>query len=381
MGTHEQDARLMDQAVAEGRKARPSPNPRVGALVARGDEVLGIACHERAGDDHAEIIALRRAGDAAKGATLYCTLEPCNHQGKTPPCVDAIIAAGIARVVVGAKDPNPHVQGGGVERLRAEGIEVTVTSEHRGATDLLAPWAKFITQGIPHVSIKLGLSLDGRIATRTGASRWVTGEEARAKVHELRAERDAVAVGIATAIADDPRLTVRHVTGPNPVRVVFDTQLRLPPEGKLATSAREVETWVVTSIDAPEPAEAVLAGLGVRVLRVPRSAVGRVDVASALRALADADIVSLLVEGGAELVGSMLATQAADELHAFVAPILLGPRGRPGAVDWAGPDTPADAPRIRLPRWELCGEDVYVRGPIDYPAPRLGGPGVPPRVI
>ncbi len=369
MGTHELDARMMDLAVAEAEKARPSPNPRVGAVVARGEEVLSRACHEKAGEEHAEVLAMRRAGDT-KGTTLYCTLEPCNHHGRTPPCVDAILAAGIARVVVGARDPNPHVVGKGIERLRQEGVEVTVLTENRPATDLIAPWVKFITAGIPHVAVKLGLSLDGRIASRTGASRWVTGEESRAKVHELRRESDAVAVGIGTVLADDPRLTVRHVTGPNPARVVFDTNLRIPLGSKLVASAREIPTWVLTGEDAPPAPEAALTDLGLRVIRVQRSSEGRVDVHAALRALAETGVVALLVEGGAELVGSMLATRAADELHAFIAPILLGPRGRPGAVDWAGPDTPADAPRVRMPVWELCGADAYVRGPLEYPSPR-----------
>lgn len=366
----ELDAQMMDLAVAEARKGHPSPNPRVGAVVALGDEVISAGYHERAGEEHAEMMALRLAGERARGATLYCTLEPCNHHGRTPPCVDGIIAAGVARVVVGAKDPNPHVPGKGSERLRAEGIEVFVLREHRGAAELLAPWAKYITTGLPYVGLKLALSLDGRIATRSGASRWVTGEEARAKVHELRAERDAVAVGIGTALADDPRLTVRHVPGASPARVVFDTSLRLPPTSKLALSAREVPTWVLTGHDANEEAEQKLTDLGVVVLRVDRSSEGRVDVGAGLRALAEQGVVSLLVEGGAELAGSMLATRLADELHAFIAPILLGPRGRPGAVDWAGPDTPADAPRIRLPRWELCGDDAYVRGMLEFPSPR-----------
>jgi diaminohydroxyphosphoribosylaminopyrimidine deaminase / 5-amino-6-(5-phosphoribosylamino)uracil reductase len=370
MAKDDLDARMMDAAVAEGRKGRPSPNPRVGAVVAKGDVVVASGFHERAGDEHAEVSALRRAGDGAEGATLYCTLEPCNHHGKTPPCVDAILAAKIARVVIACRDPNPNVPGRGIERLKTEGVEVVLLHEHRGAIELLAPWSKYITTGFPYVSIKLGLSLDGRIATRSGASRWVTGEEARAKVHELRAERDAAAIGIGTALADDPRLTVRHVPGVSPIRIVFDTHLRLPAESKLAVTAREVATWVVCGPDAPVALEQALTEKGVNVLRVQKSSEGRVDMASALRALADNGMVSILVEGGAELVGSLVATRLADELHAFIAPILLGPRGRPGAVDWAGPESPADAPRLRLPRWELCGEDAYVRGPLDYPAPR-----------
>lgn len=368
MPNPDQDARWMDLAVAEGRKGRSSPNPRVGAVVVQGNQAVATGFHERAGQAHAEVVALRAAGSEARGATLYCTLEPCNHHGRTPPCVEAILAAGVKRVVVGARDPNPHIPGKGLERLKAEGVQVTLLTEHRGATELLAPWAKYITTGLPYVSLKLALSLDGRIATRTGASRWVTGEEARAKVHELRAERDAVAVGINTALADDPRLTVRHVPGSSPVRVVFDTQLRLPPTSKLATTANDVPTWVLAGLDAPAEAEEVLRGKGVGVLRVPRASEGRVDMAAALQALAEQGIVSVLVEGGAELAGSMLATRSADELHAFLAPLLLGPRGRPGAVDWAGPDTPTDAPRIARPRWELCGDDAYVRGPLEYPS-------------
>jgi diaminohydroxyphosphoribosylaminopyrimidine deaminase/5-amino-6-(5-phosphoribosylamino)uracil reductase len=369
MSPAEVDARLMDLAVAEGRKGRCSPDPRAGVVVARGDEILATGFREQAGEPHSEILALRRAGDAARGATLYCTVEPCNH-GRASACVDAILAAKIARVVIGARDPNPNVPGRGAERLKAEGVDVVLLHDHRGANELIAPWAKYITTGLPHVSLKLALSLDGRIATRSGASRWVTGEEARAKVHELRAERDAVAVGIHTALADDPRLTVRHVPGISPVRVIFDTHLRLPVSSKLAQTAREVQTWVLAGADADPAAEEALRQAGVMIIRVPRSAEGRVDMAAALRAIADLGVVSLLVEGGAELAGSLLATRLADELHAFIAPILLGPRGRPGAVDWAGPDSPSDAPRLRRPRWELCGDDAYVRGALEFPSAR-----------
>lgn len=360
---------MMDAAVAEGRKGHPSPNPHVGVVIADGEEIVAAGHHEQAGEEHAEVVALRAAGPKAKGATLYATLEPCNHHGRTPPCVDAILSAGIARVVIGMEDPNPHVEGGGVERLRQEGVEVTVLS-HPGAAALLAPWSKFITTGMPYVSLKLALSLDGRIATRAGASRWVTGEASRAKVHELRAERDAVAIGIGTLLADDPRLTVRHVTGPSPARIVFDTQLRIGRSSKLVTTANEVPTWVLAGESAPEGAERDLVDLGVNVVRVATSAEGRVDVEEALRALASLGVVALLVEGGAELAGSFLARRLADELHTFTAPILLGPRGRPGAVDWAGPEIPADAPRIRKPSWELCGDDAYVHGPLEYPASR-----------
>lgn len=361
------DARMMDRALEEAGRGKPSPNPPVGAVVARGAEVIAVGYHARAGDEHAEVAALRAAGEQARGATLYVTLEPCNHNGRTPPCVDAVLSSGVSRIVIGCADPNPHVRGGGIERLQKAGIEVVTGVRERESRAKIAPWAKYITLGLPHVMLKLALSLDGRIAARTGASKWVTGAEARAKVHALRARIDAVAVGIGTVLADDPRLNVREAPGTSPIRVVFDTKLRIPQNGQLVTTAREIPTVVLTSMDASEDVEQELLDRGVDVLRVPSSAEGRIDIHAALRALAQRGIVTLMVEGGAELAGSLLAGRHADELHAFVAPILLGPRGRPGAVDWAGPDTPTEAPRIVEPRWELCGRDAYVWGPLVFP--------------
>ncbi len=361
------DEGWMTRAIELAREGRPSPNPHVGAVVVRDGKIVGEGRHERAGSDHAEVAALKEAGDAAKGATLYVTLEPCNHRGRTPPCTDAIVAARLGRVVVGCADPNPHVQGGGVAKLRAAGIEVTEGVCEPEARAVIATWTKFITEGLPYVSLKLALSLDGRIATRSGASKWVTGPEARALVHMLRARHDAVAIGIGTALADDPRLTVRDASGVSPTRVVFDTKLRLPTHSRLVETAVDVPTWVICSGDAPTDAEQALTARGVEVLRVASSAEGRLDAAAAFRVLATKGVVTLMVEGGAELAGSILAGRLADELHAFIAPILLGPRGRPGAVDWAGPATPAEAPRISAATWELCGSDAYVRGPLQYP--------------
>jgi diaminohydroxyphosphoribosylaminopyrimidine deaminase/5-amino-6-(5-phosphoribosylamino)uracil reductase len=367
------DTTSMRLAIEEARKALPSPNPPVGAVVVNAEgQVVAMAHHIRAGEDHAEGLAIAAAGQAARGGTLYVTLEPCNHQGRTPPCVEAILNAGIRRIVIGSLDPNPNVVGGGARRLADAGLVVDVGVAGVEARSLITPWTKFITTGLPHVSLKLALSLDGRIATRSGASKWVTGPEARAKVQELRAFHDAVAVGIGTAIADDPRLTVRDAAltayGRSPSRIVFDTHLRIPLGSRLVTTAREVPTWILAGLEAPEAAEQALVDAGCGVVRVPNSAEGRVDVTAALRLLASQGVVSILVEGGAELAGSLLASRNADELHAFIAPILLGPRGRPGAVDWAGPDTPTEAPRIVEPRWELCGRDAYVFGPLAFPA-------------
>jgi diaminohydroxyphosphoribosylaminopyrimidine deaminase/5-amino-6-(5-phosphoribosylamino)uracil reductase len=361
------DERWMELALVHARSGHPSPNPHVGAVVVKDGELIATGHHERAGTDHAETAAVRAAGARAAGATLYVTLEPCNHHGRTPPCTDAIISAKIARVVIGCRDPNPHVEGKGVEALLATGVDVMLGVREEACRAQIAPWTKHVTTGLPYVSIKLALSLDGRIATRSGASKWVTGPDARAKVHLLRSRSDAVAVGIGTAVADDPRLTVRDIPGESPLRVVFDTNLRLSAESRLASTAREIPTLVLCGPDASEEGEAKLQELGVECVRLPLSTQGRLDVILALRMLAQRGVVSLLVEGGAELAGSFLAGRLADEMHAFIAPILLGPRGRPGAVDWAGPDTPQQAPRIASPAWELVGEDAYVHGPIVYP--------------
>lgn len=362
-----EDEKWMDLALVHAKSGHPSPNPNVGAVLVKDGELVATGHHERAGMEHAEVRALRAAGPRAAGATLYVTLEPCNHHGRTPPCTDGIIASGVARVVIGCRDPNPHVDGQGIEALRAAGLPVTLGVREPQCRSQIIPWAKHVTTGLPYVSLKLALSLDGRIATRSGASKWVTGPDARAKVHLLRSRADAVAVGIGTAVADDPRLTVRDAPGDSPVRVVFDTNLRLPVESRLATNAREIPTLVLCGPDAPAPAEEELSALGCEVIRMPLSTEGRLDVVGVLRMLGQRGIVTMLVEGGAELAGSFLAGRLADELHAFIAPILLGPRGRPGAVDWAGPDTPQQAPRITAPSWELVGEDAYVHGQIVYP--------------
>ena len=368
---HERDAGFMRMAIDEAQKAIPSPNPSAGAVVVTSaGQVAGIGHQARAEDPHANRAALAAAKDAAKGATLYVTLEPCSSLEGVPPCVDAIAAAGIKRVVIGCLDPTPGVEGSGAERLAQQGIAVTVGVCEAEAKALIVPWTTFITTGIPHVLLKLALSLDGRIATRSGASKWVTGPEARIKVQELRARCDAVSVGVGTAIADDPLLTVRDValpTGQKPRRVIFDSQLRLSLHSRLVATTGDTPTIILTTVDAPGDNEQALLDAGCEVYRVPPSAEGRVDMESGLRQLAGLGIVSLLVEGGAELAGSLLATRFAHEMHAFVAPILLGPRGRPGAVDWAGPDTPGSAPRILDAAWELCGRDAYVFGPLVFP--------------
>lgn len=362
------DQELMRRALALGEKGDPSPNPHVGCVVVDASgQVVGEGFHEATGLEHAEVVALKAAGDKARGATLYVTLEPCNHQGRTAPCVDAIIAAGIRRVVIGCPDPNPRVEGGGAARLREAGIEVVESALQTEAQGLIKAWSKFIITGQSYLTLKLAISLDGRIATRTGASKWITGPESRLRVQTLRASHDAVMVGVNTVLADNPRLTVRDIPGRSPVRVIVDSKLRIPVTSQVVQTAGQTPTCVVTTVGAPKPQEEALQAAGVRVIRVPASAEGRCDPAIMLRELAAREVVSVMCEGGSELGGSLLASGLADELHVFVAPLLLGPRGRPGAVDWAGPENPSDAPRIDPPRWELCGGDAYVWGPLKYP--------------
>ena len=361
------DDDFMARAVELARGGHPSPNPHVGAVVVKNGEIIGEGFHERAGLDHAEAIAIAAAKSKAKGGTLYVTLEPCNHVGRTPPCTEAILKAGIARVVVGTDDPNPHVEGGGNAKLRAAGLEVVSGVRKDECETLIAPWKKFVTKGVPYVTLKLALSLDGRIATRTGQSRWVTGPDSRARVHALRAAIDAVAVGIGTVLSDDPRLTVRDIPGTSPTRIVFDTQLRTPLSSRLVQTARETPTILLAGTDAPSDLETELVAHGVEVMRVPVTAEGRIDPHVAMEAIAQRGIVWLMIEGGAELAGSVLAARLVDELHCFIAPILLGPRGRPGAVDWAGPDAPGKAPRIESPQWEVTGNDAHVFGRLVYP--------------
>lgn len=361
------DSKLMARAIELARSGDPSPNPPVGALIADGERILFEGFHEAAGKEHGEIAALNQAGAEASGKTLYVTLEPCNHNGRTPPCVDAILTAGVKRVVVGVRDPNPHVRGGGVARLREAGIEVVEGVLASEANELIKPWTKFITLGTSYLTLKLGLSLDGRIATRSGASKWITCPESRLRVQTLRARHDAVMIGINTALADDPRLTVRDVPGRSPARVIVDSRLRIPVSSQVVQTARQVATCVVTTTTASRALAEALEALGVRIIRVPATAEGRCDTVVLLRELAAREVVSVMCEGGAELAGSLLAHGAVDELHVFMAPRLLGPRGRPGAVDWAGPDNPAEAPRIDPPHWELSGTDAYVWGPLVYP--------------
>lgn len=348
----------MRRALALARKGwgQTAPNPLVGAVVVRDGEVGGEGYHTRFGAAHAEVEALRAAGDRAAGSTVYVTLEPCAHVGKTPPCADALIAARVARVVVAARDPNPEAAGG-VERLRAAGIEVATGVEEEAAREINAPFLHAFAERRPWVTLKLALSLDGALADATGHSRWITGDDSRREVHQMRAGSDAIGIGIGTALADDPTLTVRDAPAPRvpPMRVVFDRAARLPATSKLVRTAREIPTLVVA--DSPSASRvATLEALGVRVVQATSLRV-------ALDALGDAGVRSLLVEGGARLAGAFIGTGMVDRLVIFQGSAIFG-AGALGAFAFVPPTEVERAPGWRaLERREIGADTMTVYAP------------------
>jgi diaminohydroxyphosphoribosylaminopyrimidine deaminase/5-amino-6-(5-phosphoribosylamino)uracil reductase len=352
------DRRLMARALKEGRKGRPSPNPHVGAVIARGGEIIAVGHHAKAGHAHAEVLAIQNAADA-RGATLYCTLEPCNHFGRTPPCTDAIVNAGIARVVIGCADPMPHVPGA-IEKLERAGVEVLSGVREDECRELIADFARHRTSGLPYAILKAAITLDGRIATRSGESKWITGEEARAEVHRMRDRADAILVGVGTVIADDPELTVRHVRGRDPVRVVLDTHLRTPKSAKLVRHSSASPTWIVHGPGAEDRDF----GEGVELIEAPLDG-EHVDLERALEILAARDVVRLLVEGGSKIHGTFLAKGLAQRASIFVAPKLLGDPAAIALAD-AGPRERIDqAWRLRAPSTRKLGADLLIDGELE----------------
>jgi diaminohydroxyphosphoribosylaminopyrimidine deaminase/5-amino-6-(5-phosphoribosylamino)uracil reductase len=314
------DAAWMRRALANAEKGwgQTAPNPMVGAVVVSGDVAVADGWHAGFGEAHAEMMALRAAGDRARDATLYVTLEPCTHHGKTPPCVDAIMAAGIARVVIATRDPNPEA-GGGIEILRRAGIDVEVGVEEVAARELNAAFFNAFVSNRPWVVLKLAVSADGAVADPSGTRRWITNDESRREVHRMRANVDSVAVGLGTLKVDDPDLTVRKVSSPRrqPSRVVFDSELRIPLSARVVRTASETRTIVVGREEHADRRRA-LETLGVRVLVAA-------DLGAALRELRRMDIRSMLLEGGPTLAGSFLKAGVVDRLAVFTSPVTLGP--------------------------------------------------------
>ena len=354
------DTAHMAAALALGRRGlgRVWPNPAVGCVLAHGSRVVGRGWTQPGGRPHAETEALARAGGAARGAACYVTLEPCSHQGRTPPCADALIEAGVARVVAATEDPDPRVAGEGFRRLEAAGIAV-----ERGLCEAEARFdnegfLSRVSAGRPLVALKTATTLDGRIAAPGGESRWITGPAARAAAHRLRASHDAIMVGARTALLDNPRLDCRldGLRDRSPLRIVADGSLGLPPTHRLATEGRSC--WALCREDADRDRASRLEDAGVRLIRVPAGEDGRMDLAAGLRRLGEAGLTRLLVEGGGVLAAALLKADLVDRIHWFRAPAIMGGDGLP-AVGPLGAAEPGEAPRFRLHARRAGGDDIW----------------------
>ncbi|HAP44419.1 MAG: riboflavin biosynthesis protein RibD [Spirochaetes bacterium GWD1_61_31] len=371
-------------ALAELGAGHVRPNPLVGAVIARDGVVLGRGWHRRCGGPHAEVEAVADARSRGyanlSGSSLYVNLEPCCHQGQTPPCTNLIIDQRISRVVVGGLDPNPAVAGGGLARLRAAGIAVESGLLAADCQRLNRVFFKYIRTQQPYVLLKSALSLDGRIATAGGQSRWISGQDSRRDVHRLRASHAAVLAGIGTVLADDPRLNVRDLpvamTWPEgwlpadwtppppaqPLRVILDSGLRLPPDSQVARSARQQPVWVVCAPQPPEPERRGLERLGLRVVELPADRQGRPDLRRLLPLLGAEGIDSVLIEAGAELAWSALSAGVVDSVRCYYAPLIIGGQRSTGAVGGAGYLELGKALRLQDMRVERIGEDIVMEG-------------------
>ena len=348
--------------LAEKGKGRVNPNPLVGAVVVKDGKIIGEGYHEYYGGLHAERNALKNCKESSEGATLYVTLEPCCHYGKTPPCTEAIIEHGIARVVIGMEDPNPLVAGKGIAFLREAGIEVVCGIEEEALREQNRVFLKYISTRLPWVALKAAMTLDGKIATRTGDSKWITGAEARAYVHELRHRFMAILVGIGTAVADDPLLNCR-IEGRGvrqPIRVVVDSNARLSLESQLVQTAEEYRTIVAYTRFAPEERVKALREAGVEMLLCEEKE-GLVDVRNLLELLGQFGIDSILLEGGGSLNYTFLAEGLADELYAFIAPKIVGGMNAKTPVEGLGVEKMADAITLELKNVLNIGDDVLLK--------------------
>ena len=334
------------------------PNPPVGAVVVKGGKLIGSGYHRKAGSPHAEVYALRQAGARAQGATLYVTLEPCSSWGRTPPCTDAILKAGITRVVCAMADPNPKHAGKGFTRLRTSGLIVECGVGAAEAVELLRPFASSMLRARPYLTVKLAASLDGRIADASGCSQWISGPKARVHVQGLRRRVDAVMVGAGTVIEDNPSLLPRPARGRKPWRVIVDAMGAVSAKSRVFTDALAACTLLATTRRCPPRQRDAYAKGGAQVLVLPSSGAG-VSLAALMKALQARGVMHVLCEGGGVLVGSLLKAGLVDEVVMFVAPVILGGDGRPsvGGINWAL----AKAPRLKIVETKLVGNDVMIR--------------------
>ena len=360
----ETDEKYMREALELARRGRgrTSPNPVVGAVIVKDDKVIGRGWHQKAGTAHAEVHAIADAGNETRNATIYVTLEPCCHFGRTGPCTEAIATAGIQRVVVAMTDPNPLVAGCGIETLRQRGIRVDTGVLATEAASLNAPFIKWITCKLPFVTLKNGISLDGKIATRTGDSRWITGEASRLEVHRLRDAADAIITGVGTVLADDPELTTRLPEGgKSTVRVVVDSLARTPLSAKLVNDGK-APTIIAISNKAPIERVAALKAKNIEILPLPEDSDGRLNLGALLRILGERCLTHVMVEAGGTLNSSFLFGNYVDKVVMFVAPKIIGGAGAPGPYGGNGCDHLSEAVDLEDVRVQHTGDDLMIEG-------------------
>jgi len=358
--------------LAQGAAGQTGVNPTVGCVVVKDGRIVGMGAHLRRGEAHAEVHALNMAGAEAEGATVYVTLEPCSHYGKTPPCCDLLIDRKVKRVVAATADPNPKVAGRGLQKLRDHGIETRVGVLESRARALNEVFFKYISTGLPFVTLKTAMTLDGQIATRTGHSRWITGPQAREAVHTLRHLHQAIMVGKETALKDNPELTTRlSVPGRQPIRIIVDARLEIPETLRVLDD--QAPTWILTTDDASAEDEARLRRAGAEIIRCGGGE--RVDLKRAMEELGKREVASVLLEGGGTLSGAMLKAKLVDKLVLFYAPKIIGATGAVPGIAFAGPDRMSEALPVRDITIERFGDDWCVTGYPDYAAAESGEGG------
>lgn len=368
MEQHEHWMRRVLELAAQAR-GRTAPNPMVGAVIVdESGALLAEGYHHRAGEAHGEIDALRKLQGQAPGATLYVNLEPCCHYGRTPPCTGALIAAGFRHVVVGIQDPNPKVNGKGIQQLRDAGIAVTVGVLEQTCREINTPYFIHIQKQRPMVSLKIAMSLDAKIATHTGDARWLSCEAARRWSHQMRDAADVILVGANTVMADDPALTVRHLQGRDPWRVVLDSELRTPITSQMYQPPLATGTCILTTVESDHPKFQALSQQGVRVVTLPSDPHGRVSVPAVLQFLHREEKLHLLVEGGGIVHQSFIEQRLVDRLHLVLTPWLIGHNGK-AAFPFLGPDLLSQALHLRDIRTSPLGTDILLEATPDWPDP------------
>ncbi|GAA0329540.1 bifunctional diaminohydroxyphosphoribosylaminopyrimidine deaminase/5-amino-6-(5-phosphoribosylamino)uracil reductase RibD [Bacillus carboniphilus] len=344
---------------AKAMKGQTDPNPLVGSVIVNNNRIVGIGAHMKAGEPHAEIHALRMAGDKAKGGTIYVTLEPCSHHGRTGPCAVAIVEAGIKKVVIATLDPNPIVAGNGVKILKDAGVDVVVGVCEKESVDMNEVFNHYIVHKKPFVILKSGSTLDGKIATHTFSSKWITSEKAREDVHRLRSENRAILVGVNTVIKDDPELTARIPNGRNPIRVILDSTLRTPLESKIVTD-QKAETWIFTTQAHPPDKREKLESLGVRIFVT--SGLSQVDPEEVLEVLGREEVSSLLIEGGGHINASFIEKRLVNKVVIYLAPKLVGGQNAPTFLEGTGVNNMSEAVELKPMMMEPIGNDFKIVG-------------------